>query len=155
MREANVVTCFLLRRSGGGDEVLLLRRSERVGTYRGRWAAVSGYIESEPSLEQAYREIAEEVGLAREEVRLLAEGEPLPVRDAAAGTRWTVHPFLFLALAPEKVRLDWEHEEARWVRPEELSQYETVPRLAEALAHVYGVPPRRSRGAQGGGFRVE
>ncbi len=140
MRETNVVTCFLLRRSPGGDEVLLLRRSGRVGTYRGHWAAVSGYIEAAPPLEQAYREIVEEVGLTRDEVRLLAQGEPLPVSDEAAGIRWAVHPFLFEALAPEKVRLDWEHEEARWVRPDGLSAYETVPGLSAALAQVYTPP---------------
>lgn len=151
MREANVVTCFLLRRSPGGDELLLLRRSARVRTYRGRWAAVSGYLEAASPLEQAYREIAEEVGLARGEVRLLAEGEPLPVIDEAAGVRWTVHPFLFETLAPEKVRLDWEHDEARWLRPPELPAYDTVPGLAEALARVYP-PPKQ---AQAGDFPVE
>jgi len=45
MQEAKVVTCFLLRRAAAGDEVLLLRRSQKVGTYRGRWAGVSGYLE--------------------------------------------------------------------------------------------------------------
>jgi len=91
------------------------------------------------------------VGLAQDGVRLLAEGEPLPVVDEAAGIRWTVHPFLFETLTAEKVRLDWEHEEARWVRPQELSAYETVPGLAEALARVY-TPPME---AQAGDFPVE
>ena len=158
MRDVHVVTCFLLRRGKGGPssasggsgqaQVLLLRRSERVGTYRGRWAGVSGYLEADSvtgsalgrPLEQAYREIEEEVGLARGDVRLLAAGEPLVVSDKAIGTRWTAHPFLFEALRPEGIRLDWEHEEFRWVRPEEVSGMETVPALAEALARVYGTP---------------
>lgn len=137
MRDVHVVTCFLLRRGEGGDEVLLLRRSERVGTYRGRWAGVSGYLEAESPLEQAYREMEEEVGLARDGVRLLAEGEPLTVLDESIDTRWTVHPFLFELDRPERVRLDWEHTESRWVRPQEVPNLETVPGLAEALARVY------------------
>jgi 8-oxo-dGTP pyrophosphatase MutT (NUDIX family) len=169
MRDVQVVTCFLLRRGEGDDpsagsgqaQVLLLRRSERVGTYRGLWASVSGYLEASTPLEQAYREIEEEVGLGRgdpstgsgqapsthsassgqagsgQAVRLLAQGEPLVVPDKTIDTRWTVHPFLFEVLQPEHIRLDWEHTESRWVKPEEVPALETVPGLAEALARVY------------------
>lgn len=138
MRDVHVVTCFLLRRSDDGDEVLLLRRSGQVGTYRGRWAGVSGYVEERVTpLEQAYREMGEEVGLGGEAVRLVAEGEPLMVADEGIDTRWTVHPFLFELLRPKGIRLDWEHTEMRWVRPEEVSGMETVPGLAEALSRVY------------------
>ncbi len=140
MRDAEVVTCFLLRRGGGGDTFLLLRRSDRVSTYQGLWASVSGYLEAETPLEQAYREIEEEVGLHRGEVRLLAQGEPLVAVDETIDTRWTVHPFLFEVLRPERVRLDWEHVESRWVRIEERSDLETVPRLEEALGRVYRSP---------------
>jgi 8-oxo-dGTP diphosphatase len=137
MQEAKVVTCFLLRRAAGGDEVLLLRRSQQVGTYRGRWAGVSGYLEEADPLAQAYREVEEEVGLTREEVALLRTGEPLEVVDAEAGRRWIVHPFLFEVGPDAQVRVDWEHTEARWVRPEEIFAFDTVPQLAEALMRVY------------------
>jgi 8-oxo-dGTP diphosphatase len=141
MRQAKVVTCFLLRRSGGGDEILLLRRSQQVGTYRGRWAGVSGYIEETDPLTQAYTEIEQETGLAREDVQLLRTGEPLEVLDAEADRRWIVHPFLFEVREPARVRTDWEHSETRWIRPKEVSHYETVPQLAETLMRVYPLPP--------------
>jgi 8-oxo-dGTP diphosphatase len=141
MKQAKVVTCFLLRRSGGGDEILLLRRSQRVGTYRGRWAGVSGYIEETDPLSQAYREIEEETGLTREDVQPLRTGEPLEVVDAEAERRWTVHPFLFEVREPARVRADWEHSETRWIRPKDIFRYETVPQLAETLLRVY--PLRR------------
>jgi len=136
MRKAKVVTCFLLRRSGG-DEILLLRRSQQVGTYRGRWAGVSGYVEETDPLAQAYREIEEETGLARENVQLLRTGEPLEVTDAEAGRRWIVHPFLFEVREPAGIRTDWEHIETCWIRPKDIFRYETVPQLAEALMRVY------------------
>ncbi len=121
--------------------MLLLRRSGRVGTYRGRWAGVSGYLEAGVgALEQAYREMEEEVGLGEGDVRLLAEGETLTVVDDAIDTRWTVHPFLFELQHSEGVRLDWEHTESRWVRPEAVPGLETVPGLAKALARVYMGP---------------
>jgi 8-oxo-dGTP diphosphatase len=137
MRQANVVTCFLLRRSGDGDEILLLRRSQQVGTYRDRWAGVSGYIEETDALTQAYTEIEEETGLAREGVQLLRTGDPLEVVDAEADRRWIVHPFLFEVREPDRIRTDWEHTETRWIRPKDILQYETVPQLAETLMRVY------------------
>lgn len=144
MEEVHVVTCFLLRRrDDGGHEVLLLRRSGQVGTYRGRWAAVSGYLEK-PPLEQAYEEIEEETGLGRDDVVLLAVGQPLPVADEALNRRWVVHPFLFQARTPEKVRLDWEHQECRWIEPQEMAQYPTVPGLEQALSRVYPPPDATS-----------
>jgi 8-oxo-dGTP pyrophosphatase MutT (NUDIX family) len=140
MQQANVVTCFLLRRSGGEDEILLLRRSQQVGTYRGRWAGVSGYVEGTDPLTQAYAEISEETGLAREDVQLLRTGEPLAVVDTEADRRWIVHPFLFEVSEPARIRTDWEHTEARWIQPKDIFQYETVPQLAEALMRVYPLP---------------
>ncbi len=116
--------------------MLLLRRSDRVGSYRGRWAGVSGYIESTPEA-QALTEIREETGLGPEDVQLVRRGESLAVEDEGLGVRWVVHPFLFHVAEPDRIRTDWEHTEARWVTPGELPGYPTVPRLADALARVY------------------
>ncbi len=132
MIESEVVTCFLLDPAG---RLLILRRSRRVGTYRGRWAGVSGFMEAAPE-EQAYAELSEEVGLSREQVTLLATGKPLKVVDAEADRTWIIHPFLFRVDDPSLIRLDWEHSEARWISPKELASYTTVPGLAEALARV-------------------
>ena len=131
LQEKRVVTCFL--ESGG--EILILRRSGEVGSYRGRWAGVSGYIESSAD-EQALTEIEEETGLGRGEVKLLKKGEPLDVEDEGLGIRWVVHPYLFRIKDRDKIRLDWEHKEARWIKPEDIDNYPTVPKLKEALSRV-------------------
>jgi 8-oxo-dGTP pyrophosphatase MutT (NUDIX family) len=131
LQEKRVVTCFL--ESGG--EILILRRSGEVGSYRGRWAGVSGYIESSAD-EQALTEIEEETGLGRGEVELLKKGEPLAVEDEGLGIRWVVHPYLFRIKDRDKIRIDWEHKEARWIKPEYIEHYQTVPKLKEALSRV-------------------
>jgi 8-oxo-dGTP pyrophosphatase MutT (NUDIX family) len=131
-----VVTVFLIRRGAAGDEVLLLRRSGRVGTYRGRWAGVSGYLEGPPE-QQAYTELREETGLGPGDLALRRAGEPLPVDDPAGGRYWLIHPFLFELTSGREPAIDWEHEEARWIAPDRLPEFETVPGLAEALARVY------------------
>jgi hypothetical protein len=55
-----VVTSFLQNPKG---EILLLRRSDKVGTFRGRWAGVSGFLEEPTPEGQARKEILEETGL--------------------------------------------------------------------------------------------
>ncbi|WP_435180372.1 initiation factor 2B [Halorussus sp. AFM4] len=44
MEETHVVTCFLRNRG----EVLLLRRSDEVGSYAGLWGGVAGHVEGDP-----------------------------------------------------------------------------------------------------------
>jgi 8-oxo-dGTP pyrophosphatase MutT (NUDIX family) len=132
LAEKKVVTCFL--ESEG--EVLILRRSQRVGTYQGKWAGVSGYIEQAPGA-QALQEIKEETSLSESDVEVVRKGKPLPVKDEALGVMWVVHPYLFRVTDRSKIKLDWEHKEARWIKPEEMADYPTVPGLREALARVY------------------
>ena len=139
LTERQVVTCFLM--SDGA--ILLLRRSQQVGSYRGHWAGVSGYVESTAD-EQALTEIREETGLEREDLELLKKGKVLTVDDEEIGVRWVVHPYLFRIRDRSRIRTDWEHVEARWVLPQEIGDYETVPRLKETLERVWpGVSHRK------------
>ena len=127
-----MVTCFL--ESDG--EILILRRSEQVGSYQGRWAGVSGYIETTAD-EQALTEIEEETSLAEEDLKLIKKGRPLEVKDDKLGVKWVVHPYLFHIKDRDKIKIDWEHKEARWIQPKDIDNFETVPKLKETLARVY------------------
>ena len=126
----NVVTCFLKHNS----QILILRRSHNVGSFRGKWAGVSGFIESTPD-EQAFTEIAEETRLSRDDVELVKKGLPLGVEGE--GRRWIVHPYLFNITEKDKIEMDWEHNELKWIEPREIDNYDTVPMLKDALAEVY------------------
>jgi len=131
-----VITSFVMH----GGRVLLLHRSDKVGSMRGKWAGVSGYVEGEEDpLKRALKEIAEEVGLRRDQIRLVRSGSPIEVPDPDADRLWVVHPFLFEA-ETDRVRLDWEHDEYRWIAPAELDSYETVPHLREAFRSVNPTP---------------
>ena len=131
-RFLDVVTVFLTH----SDEVLVLKRSSKVGTYRGHWAGVSGYLESEDPLQQVYTEIAEEVGLSKQDVTLLKAGKSLEIVDDAQDRAWRVHPFLFSVHEPDKIRLDWENIAMRWILPAEIAGLQTVPALRETMARV-------------------
>jgi len=138
VRPVEVVTVFVVREDG---KLLLLRRSERVGSFRGRWAGVSGYLEDPTPEQQAFREVAEETGIDRPRVLSHRAGRPVYARDGA--TVYVVHPFLFRVARPD-VRLDWEHTECAWVPPEEIDRRPTVPNLDRAWRAVTA-PAERKR----------
>jgi translation initiation factor 2B subunit (eIF-2B alpha/beta/delta family) len=125
----HVVTCFLRHRT----HVLLGRRSDAVGTYAGRWAGISGYVEGDPADAEAdaRREIREEAGV--ESATLVRAGDPLDVRD---GDRtWTVHPFLF-EVGSSDIDPNEEIGAHEWVSPPAIRDRETVPGLWDAYAAV-------------------
>ncbi len=128
--EKHVVTCFL----ECDARILILRRSEMVGSFQGRWAGVSGYVETTAD-EQTLIEIEEETGLRREDLELVRKGDPLEAEDE--GIKWVVHPYLFRIKERNKVKIDWEHNKIRWIKPGDIDNYETVPMLKETLAQVY------------------
>jgi translation initiation factor 2B subunit (eIF-2B alpha/beta/delta family) len=91
--------------------------------------------EGEVPIERAEKEIEEELGLVSSEVDLVRSGEPLRVYDEDKDTVWIVHPFLFNA-KERNIELDWEHTESKWINPDDLNSYETVPKLRETLERV-------------------
>lgn len=127
IRPRLVVTNILLHQ----DQVLLLKRSQKVRTFRGRWGGCSGHVEADETVEQAsYKEIQEETGFKKSKLQLLARGEPVLIERPHGA--WLIHPFLYATDSTE-VRLDWEHSEFRWVRPEEVEGYDAVPGLYDVI----------------------
>ncbi len=133
MNHKEVVTSFLTI----NQRILLLRRSQKVGTHRGQWSAVSGYLEgNEQPVTRAVTEIREEVGLSDDQINLIREGEVLRAFDEETDTVWVIHPFLFEAKSTT-VQLDWENSEYRWIEPNQLASHETVPKLRETFDRVH------------------
>jgi len=132
-REVHAVTSFLQ----SGDEILILLRSDDVSTYKGRWGGISGHIDGGRTAdEQALSEIVEETGLSREDVQLVKKGEPIVFVDDLFDLRKVIYPYLFRVEDRSRIRIDWEHKELRWIRPEDLEDYDTMPKLKETLAQV-------------------
>jgi 8-oxo-dGTP pyrophosphatase MutT (NUDIX family) len=129
MKKISVVTSFLER----DNKILILRRSDKVRTMKHKWAGISGYLEeNETALDRAMKEIQEEVGLSREDLKLVKAAEPLQIPDTELDTLWIVYPHLF-RISNENIRLDWEHDQFIWIQPDDISEYDTVPMLRETL----------------------
>ncbi|KFY12983.1 hypothetical protein V492_03556, partial [Pseudogymnoascus sp. VKM F-4246] len=128
MRQRDIVSSFLCAPP-----------EEEGGQHRGKWAVCSGTIEPTDSspLSAALREIAEETQLKPPSISLLRRGRPFTLRDETISTDWTIHPFAFLLDSPSTpITIEHEHTEYTFVTPSQLSEYDTVPALADTTLRV-------------------
>ncbi len=133
VRTTGIVTAFV--RDVRTDKVLLLRRSNRVRTMRGKWSGVSGIIEgNEKPLNRAKTEIFEEAGISKSKIRLIRSADGIRIKSPQyRNHEWVVSAFLFEADSPP-VRLNWENSDYRWVKIVEMGKYETVPDLYRVMS---------------------
>jgi 8-oxo-dGTP pyrophosphatase MutT (NUDIX family) len=131
-----VVTCLLTDDEG---KLLILKRSDKVRTYKGLWGGVAGYVEkNEKPLETAFKEIKEEVSLDENDVTLIEEFKPFEITDFYEDNRydWNIFVFLFKCLKKEKIQIDWEHTRYEWIPPSKIHEYDTAPHLKETVSKI-------------------
>jgi len=127
----NIVTSFIKN----GDKILILKRSDKVKSMKCLWAGVSGIIEENDTtpLARAKTEILEETVINEEEIELLKANERIKIESAQyKNHEWNIFPFLFKTKNPE-IKLNWENSEFKWIKPNEIKNYETVPELEKIL----------------------
>ena len=131
MSSTRIVTSFIKN----NNKILILKRSNKVRSMKGLWAGVSGIIENnEKPLDRAKIEIFEEIGI--EKVSLTKKIEKMIISSPHyKNHRWEVFAFLFETEKIE-VKLNWENSEFKWIRTEELKNYETVPSLDKILINL-------------------
>ncbi|MEM3065210.1 MAG: NUDIX domain-containing protein [Candidatus Nitrosotenuis sp.] len=133
MRSTKIVTCFVTN----NNRILLLKRSDKVKTMKGLWAGISGIIEKdEEPLTRAKIEIYEEIGAQDDAVSLLKAGKEMTISSQQyPDHQWVVFPFLF-AIKEPKISLNWENVSYRWIKADEIHNYQTVPSLAQVLFNL-------------------
>lgn len=133
MRSTKIVTSFVTAE----QKILILKRSNRVKSMKGLWGAVSGIIEGdEDPLRRAKIEIFEEIGVKSDSITLLKAGKDMTVSSPQyPDHQWHIFPFLFKTDTPQ-VSLNWENSSYKWISPNEINQYRTVPKLDEVLLHL-------------------
>lgn len=131
-----VVTCLLVNVDG---DLLILKRSDKVKTYKGLWGGVAGYIEDdEEPYETALKEIREETGLKENDIDFIKKIDSIRFIDFYEGRRydWEIFPFLFKTRKKDKIHIDWEHSECRWITPSEIGRIDTVPHFKDVVKRV-------------------
>ena len=133
MRSTRIVTSFIKY----NDQILILKRSEKVRSMKGLWSGVSGIIENnENPIDRAKIEIFEEVGIREKEIRLVKKLEKMKIQSQQyKNHEWEIFPFLF-ETKNENIELNWENSEFKWILPKELKNYQTVPSLEKILVNL-------------------
>ena len=133
MRQTRIVTSFL----SNEEKFLILKRSDSVKSMRGLWGGVSGIIEgNEDPLQRAKIEIFEEAGISEKQIELVKTAKEMQVKSQQyANHEWAIFPFLF-STKEQKIKLNWENSDYRWIIPNEISKYQTVPSLDKVLARL-------------------
>lgn len=132
-RSTKIITCFLKN----GNKILILKRSNKVKSMKGLWAGISGIIEkNETPLERAKIEIFEELGINNDQIKLIKESEEMRITSPQyENHEWEVYPFLFSIENPQ-IKLNWENSEYKWIKIDEILNYETVPSLDKVLFNL-------------------
>ena len=125
-----VITVFITYK----EKILILKRSDKVGVYQEKWNTVTGYLdEPKQPIEKIMEEIREELGIMEKNILSYSLGEPFKFTDPKARKTWIVHPAKVELKNEPDIKLDWEHTEYKWIRPEELEKFDTVPNLDLSL----------------------
>ena len=119
------------------NKILILKRSNLVKTMKNQWAGISGYLEKkEDLLNCAYREIFEETGVEKKQLTLIKTGNPVLITCVKNSMSFLVHPFL-LKSTTVRISLNYENSEYKWILPNEIIHFNTVPKLQEIIFSLF------------------
>ncbi|KAJ5935070.1 hypothetical protein N7466_004617 [Penicillium verhagenii] len=137
LKSRSVVSCFIFSVEKATLRVALFQRTPIAGNINAH----------ESPLAAAWREIQEETTLTTQQLEFWRYGKPYSFSDPAVGRKWTIHPLAFRFRDTEgsdldnsMIKIDWEHEDWGWYRPENVMSDEKfggIPRLAKSLGRVW------------------
>jgi 8-oxo-dGTP pyrophosphatase MutT (NUDIX family) len=133
MSSTRIITAFIKN----NNKILILKRSDKVRSMKELWSGVSGIIENnEIPINRAKIEIFEEVGIKENKINLVKSVEKIKISSPQyENHEWEVFSFLFETKETE-IKLNWENSEHRWIKVNELKNYETVPSLGKILFNL-------------------
>ena len=121
------------------NEILLLKRSDKVRTYQGKWNMVAGYLdEVKPIQEKALEEIQEETKIDKKNILSIQIREPYKFIDSEIKKTWIIVPALAELKNKCEIKLDWEHSEYKWINPNKLKNFDVVSNLLESFKKAIG-----------------
>ncbi len=118
------------------NKILILKRSEKVKSFKHKWAGISGYFEKdEDLLSRALIEIYEETKVKNEDLILRKILKQITIKIENEKVI-TIQPFYFLSKT-KNISTDWEHSEYKWIKEDQLSNYDLVPKLIDIISECF------------------
>ncbi len=118
-------------------KVVLVKRG--VEPYAGRWSIPGGAIELGETAEMALkREVLEETGLKVEPLQVVDIYDNILEAEGTVQYHYVIIDYLCRYISGA-LRPGSDVEDAHWVSPDELGQYETTPLAPTAIAKAAGI----------------
>ncbi len=134
-KEAPVLNVFLKYK----NKILILKRSGKVLAYKEKWNSIGGFLdEVKPVGEKVLEETKEETGIDNENIIKIKIEKIIKYEDVKINRIWLIVPVLVELKEKPEIELDWEHDEYKWIRPEEIRKYDTIPDLDKILNSLLG-----------------
>lgn len=120
-----------------GDELIITRRSDKLKFYPGLWNGVSGFIDEIKPIEQIVsKELEEELGIEQGQIERIVTGELIERKSTKHDRVWMIYPVLVELKQKPVIKLDWEHSEYAWIRPDDLKNYEILSDFGEIVTQT-------------------
>jgi 8-oxo-dGTP diphosphatase len=121
---------------GNENNILILKRSKKVKSFKHKWGGVSGYFEkNEDLLSRALIEIYEETKINKENLTLMKILKQMTI-EIGKKRSIIIQPFYFYSKS-KNISMNWEHSEHRWITKNQINNYETVPNLTQLLYECF------------------
>jgi ADP-ribose pyrophosphatase YjhB (NUDIX family) len=132
-RWAPIINCVLKYK----DKIFLVQRNKKLNFYPGYWSGISGFLDDRKSLaEKVAEELKEETGIAPAQIKKIKLGRIFDQEEPKYKKTWIVHPVL-VEVKTDKVKLDWEGKEYKWVAFKEIKNFKLLPGFNQVLKNLF------------------
>jgi len=129
IRRAPVINCAVKYK----DKILLVQRSSNMKFYSDCWSGIAGYLDDNKSVEEKTKEeLKEEIGIDEKDIISIIQGEVFEWNEPKYNKVWITHP-VSIELKTDKVKLDWEAQDYRWVKLEDIKKIDVLPSFNKVL----------------------
>lgn len=131
-RYCPVMNCVLIN----NGQVLIVKRGEGVGWYKGKWNGIGGFLDDNKSIrEKVEEELSEELSIPRSAIREIYVGEIFLDDIKEQKKTWIIVP-LRVEVNTRDITLDNEATEHRWVDPKDVKDFDIIPSFERVLDHA-------------------
>lgn len=136
-RWAPVINCVVKHK----DKILMVKRSKDLKLYPNLWNGIGGFLDDKKSLEEKVQEeLKEELGIRANDIISIRMGGIFHSDDPKYGKTWIIHPVL-VKVRTDKITLDWEAQEYRWVTLSEVKKLKVVKGFGIVVEELFS--PKR------------
>jgi len=117
-------------------KILIVQRNKKLNFYPNYWNGISGFLDDKKSLIQKIKiEIKEELKIGAKDISSIELGKIFHEKAPKYNKTWIVHPVL-VRVKNDKIKLDWEAQDFRWINIEEIKNYKLLPGFSSVIKEI-------------------